>query len=92
MVVQLQVGKTFQLTPSTLDQRNHVLQSSLIMTYTSNDASVATVDSSGVIAAVAPGRCVITASSGGLSDQKYVEVVTPPPTVPYTPVPTTLKV
>ena len=47
-------------------------------TWTSSDESVATVDSSGLVTAVAEGTATITATTQGLSGTSEITVTNPP--------------
>lgn len=86
----LVAGTTSPLTVVTRD-RNSALLTGRTITYASGSTSVATIDASGVVTAVAAGSAVITATSEGISGTTTVTVVaggvtvsavTPSPLVP----------
>jgi uncharacterized protein YjdB len=56
--------ETQSLYAQVLDQRGNVMPAEVIDTWASDDTDVATVDSNGLVTAVAEGTCTITASSG----------------------------
>ena len=62
----LMVGQTFQLEAEALDGSGNELAGRPI-TWSSSDESIATVNSSGMVTALAPGAAIITASSEGRS-------------------------
>jgi hypothetical protein len=58
-------GTTLQLTATAVDFHSQAI-SSAVMTWSSAPASVASVNSAGLVSGVAPGVAVVTASSGGV--------------------------
>jgi hypothetical protein len=73
-----QVGQTQQFTAVAKDASGNTI-SDVTFTWSSDDTSVATVDSSGLATAKAPGDATITASAGGKSGTATL-TVTPIPT------------
>ncbi len=73
---QVVVGGTVRLTAATLDVTGKVVTDRAI-TWSTSDAAVATVDSAGLVQAVAVGRAIITATSEGQRDTAVVWVVQP---------------
>lgn len=59
-------AETQSLYAQVLDQRGNVMPAEVIDTWASDDELIATVDSEGLVTAVAAGTCTITASSGAL--------------------------
>jgi len=82
----LAVGKTVQLTPNLRDARGGVLRDRDIQ-WSSSNASVAAVSSTGTVTAASPGSVSITASSEGVTGSATVTVPTPPVPVAVTPPP-----
>jgi uncharacterized protein YjdB/alpha-tubulin suppressor-like RCC1 family protein len=80
----LEVGTTTILKATPRDDRGKPLDDRAVVWATS-DPAVATVSSSGVVTAVAPGSSMITASSETRSAQIKVTVNTPKPTPPPPP-------
>jgi uncharacterized protein YjdB len=81
------VGNTQQLTATTKDASNNILTGRSI-TWSSASPTIASVDPSGLIAAIAPGTATITATSEGQSGTSAVTVVAaqvPVATVAVTP-------
>jgi uncharacterized protein YjdB len=76
----LEVGQTTQLTAVTRDANGNVLTGRAIA-WSSSNAAVATVNSSGLVSAVGQGGATITASSEGQSGSAAITVTVPPPTV-----------
>ena len=75
----LTVGNTQQLTATKLDQEGNAISANLI--WTSNNPSVATVNSNGLVTAVSAGMAIITASSGSVvSNGAQITAQLPPPT------------
>lgn len=85
-------GYTLQLTAVASDASNNEVEG-VLYTWTSSDASVATVSSTGLVEGVGPGTATITVTSGDASGQLITsqiiitiatvpttEVTTPPPT------------
>ena len=70
-------GQTLQLTATIKDSAGNVL-SGRAVTWTSSDASVATVSSSGLVGAVAAGSVTITATSEGRSGTAAIVVANTP--------------
>jgi len=78
---RLDVGNTTQATAELLDARGNVLTGRLV-TWSSSDASVATVhEMTGVATAVSAGTATITATSEGVSNGALLTVTAPPPSV-----------
>jgi uncharacterized protein YjdB len=74
----LQVGGTASLTATERDASGNVL-TGRVVGWTSSNASVASVSSSGVVTAVASGSATITASSEGINGTASVNVAAPAP-------------
>jgi uncharacterized protein YjdB len=77
----LNPGQTTQATATTRDANNNVLTGRIIAWNSSNTA-VASVNSSGIVTAVAAGSAQITATSEGVSGSAALSVVAPPPPPP----------
>jgi uncharacterized protein YjdB len=75
----LAAGQTARAVATIKDQNGAVLSGRPITWYTSS-ASIASVNDSGVIAAVAPGAAVVSAVSEGVAGQKTMTVLPPIPT------------
>lgn len=92
VAVSVRVNRTAPLQALTLDADGATLSERLV-TWTTSDATVATVSAQGVITAVSPGAATITATSEGRSAQAAV-TVTPEPvaTVSIAPARDTLAV
>jgi len=71
--VSLAVGQTVQLTATPRDAANNVLTGRTV-TWSTSDGSVATVGTSGLVAAAAAGSATITATSEGQSGTSAVTV------------------
>jgi len=71
------VGRTTRLTATALDATGAPLAGRTI-TFTSSDASVATIRSDGTVTGIAPGSATIVATSEGRSAQAAVTVGLPP--------------
>jgi uncharacterized protein YjdB len=71
--VLVQPGKTSQLSVQVLDDLGRVIPNSPV-TYTTSDASVATVSASGLVTGVVAGSAVIAATSGGKHGTTQVTV------------------
>ncbi|MGH7498275.1 MAG: Ig-like domain-containing protein, partial [Gemmatimonadales bacterium] len=83
----LTTGQTKQLGATVLDAAGAVLSGQTIAWSSANTAA-ATVSSSGLVTAVAPGTVNITASTGGKDAQSAITVADPAPTpTPPTPTP-----
>lgn len=76
-------GQTKQLSATIRDQAGKTL-SSAVVSWTSSNANVATVSSSGLVRGVAAGNVTITAGSGGKQDDAAIAITgaTPPPPPP----------
>jgi len=74
-------GSTTQATATTRDASNNVLTGRSI-SWSSSNTSVATVNSSGLVTAVAVGSAQINATSEGITGGATVSVVAPPPPPP----------
>ena len=85
--VLVSIGETRQLTAVAQDADNVAL-SGFTFTWSSSRPDLATVDASGLVTAIAPGRAEITASSGGVSGKAIATVAIPraPASVVVTPV------
>lgn len=66
-------GQTAQLQAQPLDEQGNPLVGRIVLFFT-NNASVATVSSSGVVSAHAPGNAIITATSEGKSETTSITV------------------
>ena len=75
--VLVEEGRTATLTVQVLDNLGRDLPNSVV-TFTTSDASVATVSSAGVVTGVVPGKATISATSGGKTGTAEV-TVTPTP-------------
>lgn len=73
----VQAGNTTTFTAQTLDSIGGVLTGRLV-TWTTGSSSVATVNTSGVVTAVAPGTTTVRATSEGVFDEATVRVVAAP--------------
>ena len=91
----LQVGAKVQLSAVTSDANNNVLTGRTV-TWTSGNASLATVSSSGLVTAVAAGNVNISASSEGQMGSASVAISAPAPipvaTVSVSPTTSTLQI
>ncbi|WP_284352167.1 beta strand repeat-containing protein [Roseisolibacter agri] len=74
----LQTGATGQLSATPRDASGNALTGRTI-TWSTSNASVATVSSAGVVTAVGPGSATITATSEGRTGSAAVTVTAPPP-------------
>src|SRR5438445_128520 len=72
------IGQTQQLTATLRDANNNVLTGRLIA-WSSNNTTVATTSSSGLVTAKASGSATITATSEGVNGTASITVPTPPP-------------
>jgi len=77
----VQVGQTAQLTATPKDAGGSPL-SGRVVTWTTSNASVATVNGSGLVRGVAAGAATVTALSEGRSGTAAMTVTTPPPPPP----------
>ena len=73
----LLVGQTVALTAETLDAQGNVLPSRPV-TFTTSNATVASVSTAGVVTALAPGSAIITAASEGKSAVATITVTSVP--------------
>lgn len=71
--ISFYVGNTQQLSTSVTNNGNPV--SSPTITYSSDNTAIATVDSNGLVTAVAQGTCNITSSFVGQDSQTYTDTV-----------------
>ncbi len=78
------LGDTVTLTASVLDAGGQAVEGAEV-TWSSSDASVATVDTSGLVTAQANGTTTLTATSGSVSDQASLTVQQAVTTVEITP-------
>ena len=74
----LAVGDTLRLSAEAFDANGHALAGAAFV-WSSGDASVATVDSAGLVRAEGPGETEITATSGSASGRAAVRVEQPVP-------------
>jgi uncharacterized protein YjdB len=77
----VQIGSTQQLSATTRDASNNVL-TGRVVTWSSADPSLASVNTSGRVTAVAAGTVQITATSEGKTGSSSITVPTPPPPPP----------
>jgi uncharacterized protein YjdB len=73
----LQVGQTAQLVAETLDGQGNALVGRPV-TFTTSNATVATVSTAGLVTALAPGGAIITAASEGKSAVATITVTSVP--------------
>jgi len=78
------LGETRQLGAVVFDQLGQILSSGLIQ-WTTSSASVATISSSGVIAAAANGTALVIATAGSASDTAVVTVEQAPDSIVVSP-------
>ena len=78
--VELSVGDTLRLSASATDTNGHVVVGAAF-SWSSGEASVATVDDAGLVTAAAEGEAAVTATSGPVSGSVTVSV-SPPPVPP----------
>jgi hypothetical protein len=69
-------GTTVQLSATAVDFHSQIIQNAAV-TWSSAAASIASVNSAGLVTGVAPGTAVITASSGGVSATDTITVRRP---------------
>jgi len=74
----VQPGQTTQLTATTKDANGNVL-TGRVVTWSTSDATIATVSTSGLVTGVATGTALITATSEGKTGSAAIAVGTPPP-------------
>lgn len=72
--IEIQENTNLQLNVEVRDNGN-IMSPTPMVVYTSNDENICTVDSGGLVSAIAVGNCVITANSNGVSDSIVVEVI-----------------
>ena len=70
---RVNIGQTVQLTATLYDQHNNVLIGRTV-TWSSSDATKATVSTSGLVTALKRGSVTITASSGGKAGSTTVTI------------------
>ncbi len=71
------VGRTRSLTSTALDATSSALGGCAPTTWTTSDASVATVNETGTVTGIAAGNAIITASAGGRTASTTVSVFAP---------------
>ena len=80
-----EMGETLQLAATVYDTHDEIIAGAMV-TWSSSDPSVATVDADGLVAAVSNGSTQITATSGGVSTfatiNVEIEEQEPPPPPP----------
>ncbi len=67
------LGETLRLTPAVRDQRGQIM-SGVTVTWTSSDATVATVAASGLVTAAGNGTATVTATAGGVSARADITI------------------
>lgn len=72
--IEIQENTNLQLNVEVRDNGN-IMSPTPVVAYTSSDENICTVNSDGLVSAIAVGNCVITANSNGVSDSIVVEVV-----------------
>ena len=72
--VEIQENTSLQLNIEVKDNGN-IMSPTPTVTYSSSDENICTVDSGGLVSAIAVGNCVISASSNGASDSIEVVVI-----------------
>ena len=75
--------QTVRLSAALRDANARVL-SGRAVTWASDDSAVATVDSSGLVTAIAAGSATVTATSDGVSGNATITVIPPPPVASVT--------
>lgn len=78
------LGETVQLSAEVRDQDGNIM-SGTALTWSSSDASVATVDGTGLVAAAGNGTAMITATVGGASGTAAITVMQEPDSVEVSP-------
>ena len=72
--IEIQENTNLQLNVEVRDNGN-IMSPTPVVAYTSSDENICTVNSDGLVSAIAVGNCVITANSNGVSDSIVVEVI-----------------
>ena len=72
--IEIQENTSLQLNIEVKDNGN-IMSPTPTVTYNSSDENICTVDSGGLVSAIAVGNCVITASSNGASDSIGIGVI-----------------
>ena len=72
--IEIQENTSLQLNIEVKDNGN-IMSPTPTVTYSSSDENICTVDSGGLVSAIAVGTCVITASSNGVNDSIEVVVI-----------------
>jgi uncharacterized protein YjdB len=80
----LQVGQTATATATGVDQNGAAIAVGTV-TWSTGSASIATVNSAGIVTAVAAGQTTVIASAGGKQGQQSITVVAPVASVTVTP-------
>ena len=84
------VGATSQFTAIATQSDGFSLSATNLATWTTSNASVATVNSTGLVAGVGPGDAAIAASYLGTSGRQRISIAAPPPPPPSPPPPSPL--
>ncbi|MCR4327096.1 MAG: ice-binding family protein [Nanoarchaeota archaeon] len=71
----LSLSSTLQLNVTSLDQNNNPIATTI--SYNSSNSTVASVNASGFVEALAIGNTTITGSSGGINDTTFIRVIGP---------------
>jgi uncharacterized protein YjdB len=74
----VEVGSTHQLSASGKDQHGAAFVTTGLMSWSSNNVSVALVDQGGTVTAVSPGEAIISASVNGISGASRITVIPAP--------------
>lgn len=72
--IEIQENTNLQLNVEVRDNGN-IMSPTPVVAYTSSDENICTVNSDGLVSAIAVGNCVITVSSNGVSDSIGVGVI-----------------
>ncbi|MGH7462393.1 MAG: Ig-like domain-containing protein, partial [Longimicrobiales bacterium] len=83
----VQTGASVQLSATLRDASNNIL-TGRVVTWSSSNTAIATVNASGLVTGVAAGTATITATSEGRTGTATVTVTAPPPPPPPAPVAT----
>ena len=75
--VTVPVGDTLRLVAEARDANGHVVAEPGVVSWASDDISVATVDASGLVRGVGEGSALITATAGGASGTADIAVLNP---------------